>query len=59
LFYSCPKGSVTRESGEWLRYYAHYMDGYLPVEGGLLNQTAKFITAMEIIKIAMAGIDGR
>lgn len=54
----CPKGQVNHESAEWLRYYMHYTNGFLPVNGGLLEQTAKFIAAMEIIEGAKAGLDG-
>ena len=55
-FNVCPKGLVTRDSAEWLRYYSHFSKGIMPVSGGLLENTAKFVEAMEIIEIAKAGL---
>ena len=54
--YACPKGMVTHESAEWLRYYSHYSKNMLPVAGGIIDQTARFVAAMEIIEITKAGL---
>jgi hypothetical protein len=54
----CPKGLVTHESAEWLRYYSHYCKNILPAAGGLLNQTMKYVSAMELIEATKAGLDG-
>ena len=58
-FKVCPKGLVTHASSEWLRYYAHYMNNILPTSGGLLQQTAKFVKAMELIEMTKAGLNGK
>ena len=55
----CPRGQVTHESAQWLRYYSHYCNNILPTAGGILDQTGKYIAAMEIIEATKAGLDGR
>jgi hypothetical protein len=35
------------------------MKNILPVAGGLLNQTSKYVAAMEIIDMAKGTLDGR
>lgn len=45
----CPLSRITEETALYLKYYGHYKNGYLPAEGGLLDQTARFLRAMEII----------
>ena len=47
-------------NAEWalLRLSAHYRNNYLPLAGGLLDQPAAFIEAMEIIEGARAKVNG-
>ena len=40
---------ITDFSYQMIRLYGHYQNGYLPREGGILDQPAKYLTAMEII----------
>lgn len=46
----CPKGKITGDSWEWIRWYSHYTKQLLPTMGGVLDQTAKYIEAMETIE---------
>ncbi len=48
-YFRCPLRIITRQTAEMLRYFRFYNDGYLPVEGGMLDQSAKFVQAIEII----------
>ena len=58
-FNVCPKGLVTWESIDWLRYHSHYEKGFLPVAGGMMNQTAQFVEAMEIIDSTLVRLNGK
>ena len=55
-FYSCPKGLVTVESRLWINWYQHYKNNLLPVSGGVLDQSAKFLDAMLIIESTKARV---
>ena len=45
----CLRQLVTPASWEFIRMYRHYKNGILPLAGGLLDQPARFVDAMEII----------
>jgi hypothetical protein len=55
-FHVCPKGLITRESHEWLSWHTHYKNHFLPVAGGLLDQTAIFLEAMNFIENTIARV---
>ena len=46
----CPLLRSTAETNLYIKYYAHYKNGWLPADGGLLDQTARFLSAMAIIE---------
>lgn len=48
-YFRCPLRIITRETGELIRYFKFYKEGYLPVEGGMLDQSAKFVSSIEVI----------
>lgn len=48
-YFRCPLRVITRETAELLRYFKFYKEGYLPVSGGMLDQSAKFLSAIEVI----------
>lgn len=41
---------MTTETNLYIKFYGHYKNGWLPAEGGLLDQTARFLSAMAIIE---------
>jgi hypothetical protein len=47
---TCPKPKVTQQSVALLRLFKHYRHGLLPLNGGLMDQPAAYIEAMEIIE---------
>jgi hypothetical protein len=51
---SCPRRQVTDESAYLLSLYSHYRAGHLLEAGGVNQQPAKFMTAMQIIEGALA-----
>lgn len=54
--YVCPKGSAPRWTWLWIKWYGHYKNHLLPVAGGILDQSAKYVEAMEIIDVAIGKI---
>ena len=48
--YRCPLRLITPQSSIYMQFYYHYKNGYLPVQGGILDQSAKFLKAMTIIE---------
>lgn len=52
-FQTCPRFLVTEESAQMLRLYGHYDAGHLPFPGGILDQPAAFVEAVEIIRRAV------
>jgi hypothetical protein len=46
----CPKFLVDEMSIMLLKYYRHYKNGVLPVQGGLLDQTAFYYDSMTFIE---------
>jgi len=49
----CLKPLITQQSIFLLRLHKHYENGMLPYSGGLLDQSAVFIEAMEVIGDAL------
>ena len=47
--YRCPLTFITRNSAMLIAQWPHYDKGYLPVAGGMLDQTAIYVQAMAII----------
>lgn len=45
----CPLRIITGQTVELLRYFRYYREGHLPVSGGMLDQSAKFIIAIDVI----------
>ena len=45
----CPITITSQNSWAVLRMYSHYKNGFLPVSGGILDQTNHFNRSMEII----------
>jgi len=41
---------VTRQSLEYVRAYIFFEKGFMPNRGGWMDQSAKFIDAMEIVE---------
>ncbi|MFP4560983.1 MAG: hypothetical protein ACLFQ3_06625 [Thiohalorhabdus sp.] len=50
---TCPKPMVTEQSTGYLRLYNHYERSVLPYSGGLLQQPAAYLEAMEVIESAV------
>lgn len=48
--YRCPLKLITRQSLEYVRFYNFYRDGYLPDDGGIMDQPGKFLDAVGIIE---------
>jgi hypothetical protein len=47
-FYRCPLRLLTPETAKFIKYYKLFKQGFLPVEGGLLNQGNTFLQAIEV-----------
>lgn len=45
----CPATMVTADSREWLGLRPHYMNGFLAVAGGVLDQPNAYLEAMALI----------
>jgi len=45
----CLKPMITQASMFYLRMHSHYKNGVLPYSGGLLDQPAVYLQAMELI----------
>lgn len=52
-YFRYPRHMVTPRSRRWAAFYRHYKDGFLPVAGGILDQTARFCHAMRVIENEM------
>ena len=55
-FSRCPITIATNQSFEYIRAYIYREKGYLPNQGGWLDQPVKFIEAMEIIENELSKI---
>lgn len=49
----CPSRALTKDTLSVLSFYSHYKNGFLPDSGGLLEQAATFLDAMNIIASAV------
>jgi hypothetical protein len=56
-YQGCPFKIVTRQSANFLRAFQFYKQGYLPNEGGWINQSAKMIDAFEVIEKELQEIE--
>jgi len=56
---TCPANIVQPEHFQYLQLYALYKDGFLPYDGGIAEQSAKYVQAMRIIAGEVAAIDER
>jgi len=45
----CPVKQVSSEAMEWMDLYMHYKNGYLPIQGGILQQPKKYLDAIGYI----------
>ena len=48
----CLKPLITQESREFIRLYDHYKSSKYPYSGGLYEQPAQYLEAMEVIESA-------
>jgi len=55
----CPVKLITRQSTNYIRYYNFFEKGFLPNGGGLLDQPAKFLDAMNYMASLVAGIGAK
>ncbi len=51
-YYRCPLKLIRKETLEYVRFHRFFQMGYLPNAGGLLEQPAKFLNAIEVIENA-------
>lgn len=51
----CLRKLITERSYFFIDLYQHYKNGVLPVNGGLFDQPAVFVDAMQIIERAQYG----
>ena len=49
-FYRCPYRYLTFDTVRFLRFYRFFKQGLLPVQGGVLDQSATFLRAVEIVE---------
>lgn len=54
----CPRRSLPPEYARWIQLYGHYKAGHLLVAGGLMDQPAKYVTAMHLIATTVSTADG-
>jgi len=50
-FFHCPRRELTPQTLVYFRFFNFFQEGFLPVEGGLLDQPAKFLEAMEVLSL--------
>ncbi len=55
--YTCFLPMITPQSNELLRLFGHYRKGNLAFSGGLLDQPAAYIEAMELLDGTFAQIE--
>ena len=53
----CPFKIVTRQSANFLRAFNFYRQGYLPNQGGWIEQSAKMLDAFEAIEKELQSIE--
>ena len=49
IMHKCPLPLITNMSARLIAQWPHYNQGYLPVTGGILEQTAVYVQAMALI----------
>lgn len=49
--FRCPRKIADSESTAWLEIYGHYKSGFLPVTGGIYDQSSLFLKIIEVIKM--------
>jgi len=54
---TCLKPMITSTSNELISLYSHFSKNRFPLSGGLLDQPAAFVKAMEIIESAVENND--
>lgn len=54
---TCLLPMLTPASYLWLRLHRHYKANYLPLAGGILQQPAKYIEAMEVLSSTFSQIE--
>lgn len=45
----CPRKAVKPASWDWIRLWHLFQQGHLPYAGGIMEQPARFMDAMEVI----------
>lgn len=45
----CPLNYITPLAADWARWFGFWRQGWLPLDGGVLDQPAKFIEVMEYL----------
>jgi hypothetical protein len=50
----CPLLAVTPESLAWIRWHGLWQRGLFPVAGGVMDQPAKYLSAMEHLDLVTA-----
>ena len=53
----CPKKLITMQSSMMLEAYSQFKAGFLPNNGGSLNQPIKFSEAMRVIEAAIERLE--
>jgi len=51
---TCLLPKITPQSHEFMHLYNHYKNGMLPFQGGLLDQPAAYVDAMDLIDSELA-----
>ncbi len=55
----CPWATLPLELMEWFRWYGYWQKGWLPVDGGVLNQSVKFLDVMDYLDMLFAKQEAR
>jgi hypothetical protein len=53
----CPVKMVTADSKFYLEAYGHYMNGYLPLPGGWMDQPSKMLQAINVVGAEFAKLE--
>ena len=51
--YGCPYANINLEIAEWFRWHGYWQKGLMPVAGGILDQSAKYLDVMEYLDLLM------
>lgn len=55
----CPWATIPTDLLEWFRWYGYWQKGWLPVDGGVLAQPAKFLDVMDYLDSLFAKQEAR